>query len=329
MGRKRLLSSGIDSSTPPGSNGHIVIVGAGVFGAWTAHHLLRAGHRVTLIDSYGPANARASSGDETRMIRGAYGKDTLYTRMALNSLPEWKALSDSAGLPIFITSGVLYFFRSEEPYFLDSLAAHSELGIQSETLTQQEMRRRFPMIDFEGVNYGLFEPAFGTLLARRAVQTRSPASFETAAPVAGTGHAAFAQLGALKQLALSNGEAIEADNFIFAAGSWLPKLFRDLLGRRIVDPPGSFLLPPPAGDPRFCGAMPCWSDFNGGDMFYGFRTSSRGSNSRTDRSPIRTQDRRPSEPPREHHSATALPLLKGAQLTNRGSAMRMAPAATS
>src|SRR5436190_226518 len=107
MGRKRLLSSGIETSNPPGSSSHIAIVGAGVFGAWTAHHLLRAGHQVTLIDSYGPAHARASSGDETRMIRGAYGKDTLYTRMALNSLPEWKGLSDCAGLPIFIPIRVL------------------------------------------------------------------------------------------------------------------------------------------------------------------------------------------------------------------------------
>jgi len=37
----------------------VAVVGAGVFGAWTAHYLLAAGHRVTLIDSYGPASALA------------------------------------------------------------------------------------------------------------------------------------------------------------------------------------------------------------------------------------------------------------------------------
>ena len=151
--------------------GHVAIVGAGVFGAWTAHHLLREGHRVTLIDCYGPANALASSGGETRMTRGAYGKDKIYSRMALDSLAQWRELSVAAGLPIFIPNGVLYFFRSEEPYFLDSLAAHSDLGIPSEELTREEMQRRFPMIDFDGVQAGLFEPGFGTLLARRAVQT--------------------------------------------------------------------------------------------------------------------------------------------------------------
>ena len=33
------------------------------------------------------------------------------------------------------------------------------------------MQRRFPMIDFDGIEVGLFEPEFGALMARRAVQT--------------------------------------------------------------------------------------------------------------------------------------------------------------
>ena len=117
---------------------HVAVVGAGVFGAWTATHLLRAGHRVTLIDSWGPAHSRASSGGESRLTRGAYGKDAIYTRMALDSLPEWKALSADSGLPIFHECGVLFFFPTEEPYFRDSLAAHGALGLPTEVLTSEE-----------------------------------------------------------------------------------------------------------------------------------------------------------------------------------------------
>src|SRR3954468_5403825 len=115
---------------------HVVVVGAGVFGAWTATHLLRGGHRVTLIDAYGPAHSRASSGGESRMTRGAYGKDKIYTRMALDSLKEWKALSATSGLPIFIPHGVLFFFPSQEAYLSDSVAAHKELGLPTELLSQ-------------------------------------------------------------------------------------------------------------------------------------------------------------------------------------------------
>ncbi len=221
---------------------------------------------------------------------------------------------------------MLYFFRSEEPYFLDSRAAHSELGIPSETLTRQEMQRRFPMIDFDEVNYGLFEPGFGTLLARRAVQTlvasfvRDGGTYMQAEAIPVSPGS-----GPMTQLALSNGEAIEADRFIFAAGSWLPKLFPALLGRRIVATRQEvFYFAPPAGDPRFLpGAMPCWSDFNGGDMFYGFPDiESRGVKFAHDKhGPVTdpdTQDRRPSEAALAQVIAfrdRRFPLLKGAPLT--------------
>ena len=48
----------------------IIVVGAGVFGAWTAEHLRRKGKTVWLVDQMGPGNARASSGGESRMTRG-------------------------------------------------------------------------------------------------------------------------------------------------------------------------------------------------------------------------------------------------------------------
>src|SRR3546814_6239597 len=129
------------------------------------------GRRVTLVDAWAPAHARASSGGESRMTRGAYGPDEVYTRMAWESLADWKALSDTAALPLFYETGVLFFFPRIEPYVEDSLRVHARLGLPTERLDNDALRRRFPMIDFEGVEAGLFEPRFGALMARRAVQT--------------------------------------------------------------------------------------------------------------------------------------------------------------
>ena len=57
----------------------VVVIGAGVFGTWTAHHLRAAGSDVTLIDAYGPANPRASSSDQSRILRCGYGADEVYS----------------------------------------------------------------------------------------------------------------------------------------------------------------------------------------------------------------------------------------------------------
>src|ERR1022692_3570497 len=73
------------------------VAGAGVFGAWIALTLRRARHAVTLVDPFGPANSRGSSGGESRIIRCAYGADEIYTRMAQRSLTLWKEFFAATG----------------------------------------------------------------------------------------------------------------------------------------------------------------------------------------------------------------------------------------
>jgi|SRR5882672_4340582 len=108
-----VLSGHLAQSAQPVSHGSksiesgkwdVIVVGAGVFGAWAAWKLHEAGKKVLLVDAWGPAHSRASSGGESRLIRTEYGGDELYTRMAWESLPQWQALSERAGLPSFILS---------------------------------------------------------------------------------------------------------------------------------------------------------------------------------------------------------------------------------
>ena len=266
------LAPAVLRAAKPGSAAHVVVIGAGVFGSWTAEHLRRAGHRVTLIDMAGPAQSRASSGGESRMTRGGYGRDEIYTRMAFDSLPEWKKLSDVSGLPIFIQSGVLFFSSKPGEYFDGSIEVHRRLGLPLEQLDGPQLQRRFPMIDFSGVIIGLYEPEFGALMARRSVQTLVKnfvaAGGEYRLASAETPQTADGQLRSLKT---SDGP-IEADAFVFALGPWLPKLFPDVLGKRIFATRQEiFYFAPRNADRRFLPeAMPGWADFNDGDMFYGF-----------------------------------------------------------
>ena len=266
------LSPAILKAAPPGSRGHVAVVGAGVFGAWTAHHLLGLGHRVTLVDAHGPAHSRASSGGESRMTRAAYGKDAIYARMAHDSLGQWKALSAVAGLPIFAPHGVLFFFPREEAYFTDSLNVHRALGLPTEALSAGQMSRRFPMIAFDPAMVGLFEPGFGALMARRAVQTLVMRFVANGGAYRHAEARPALTSGRVHALRLSTGELLAADRFVFALGPWLPRAFPDLLANRIFATRQEvFFFAPPAGDRRFQpGAMPGWADFNGGDLYYGF-----------------------------------------------------------
>ena len=319
------VSPAVAKTYKSGMKDHVAVVGAGVFGAWTAHHLLQQGHRVTLIDAWGPAHSRASSGGESRLTRAAYGKDAIYTRMAWDSLPQWKALSDVSGLPILVPCGILFFFPTEEPYVQDSIAAHRKFGLPTEVLDQAEMAKRFPMIDFDGIKVGLYEPGFGALMARRSVLTL----VERYVKAGGTYMKGFVKSPAssaksLNELRLSSGESVKADRFVFAAGPWLPKLFPDAIGPKIEPTRQEvFYFAPPPGDRHFLpGTMPGWADFNGGDIFYGFPDlETRGLKFAHDQHGAvvdpDTQSRRPTEAALAEIVAyrdRRFPALRGAQL---------------
>src|SRR3981189_3756266 len=98
------------------SGADFVVVGAGVFGVWTAPFLRREGHTVTLVDSYGAGNNRSSSGDESRIIRMGYGADRLYTRWAARGLQLWQELFRATGQPLFTKTGVLWLGTDTDVY---------------------------------------------------------------------------------------------------------------------------------------------------------------------------------------------------------------------
>ncbi|MBL8189634.1 MAG: FAD-dependent oxidoreductase [Acidobacteria bacterium] len=248
----------------------VAVIGAGVFGSWTAHWLQRAGLGVALIDAYGAANSRSSSGGESRIIRMGYGAEEIYTRWSFRSLGLWRQLFDETGKPeLFQPTGVLWMARENDPYTIATLQTLRTVGVRFEELRRDELERRYPQIQFGEVNWAIYEPDSGALLARRAVQT-------VVADFSRKGGDAFVAsvlppngFDSLRSLTTTTGEEILADRFVFACGTWLPKLFPDLLHGKIHPTRQEvFFFGAPAGDSRFASPqMPTWIDF--GAEFYG------------------------------------------------------------
>jgi sarcosine oxidase len=258
----------------------VAVVGAGVFGAWTAYQLQQTGRRVVLIDAYGPANSRSSSGDQSRIIRMGYGADEIYTRSALRSLQLWQELSDKTGETLFRQTGVLWLAHEDDPYAVRTAETLTRIGIPFEKLTTAEVAQRYPQIGLDRIAWAMLEPDSGVLMARRAVQTvvreaiRNGVEYlQEAVDMGRTGvpprnHAQDAH-ATLDHLTTASGRRISAAYYVFACGPWLPKIFPDLLADRIKPTRQEvFYFGTPVGDNRFDSpSMPTWIDFK--DEAYG------------------------------------------------------------
>jgi sarcosine oxidase len=247
----------------------VVVIGAGVFGAWTAWHLAKRGQRVVLIDAYGAANARASSGGESRIIRMGYGADELYTRWSQLSLERWKRFFVASKAPLFHETGVLWLGGEDDSQLRRTSATLRRCKVPFDEFDRAALERKYPQVSFEDIRIGIFEPQSGVLLARRAVTAVVEDALRLGVQYCTALILKPASSGRLEQVETSQREQIRAEQFVFACGAWLGKVFPEVLAERIFPTRQEvFFFGVPAGDTRFAApALPTWLFQE--DLFYG------------------------------------------------------------
>ncbi len=266
--------------TPSSGGGrHVAVVGAGAFGGWTALHLQRAGCRVTLLDAWGPGNARASSGGDTRVLRHGYGADRLYTALAARSRALFLETEQHTGARLFDPVGLLWLVQDDDSYERACVETLAAVGLAHEVLQPDEIAARYPQLGLDGVTWALTETDAGILYARRSCErvlemfVAEGGTWIRSAVAPGSIRA-----GALEHLSLSNGTTLTAEAYVFACGPWLGQLFPGLLGDRPLVratrqevftfgvPPGDLAHVPPA--------LPVWAD-HGSRFWYGIPGNER------------------------------------------------------
>ncbi len=247
----------------------VAVVGAGAFGAWAAYQLRQRGKKVALLDAYGPGHSRSSSGGETRIMRVGYGPEELYTRFALRSMKLWREFMRRSGQQLFLRTGMLWLACKQDRYPQESLATLARLRVPCEKLSRAELRKRFPQFSLRGIDWGLFEPEAGVLLARRAVQ--AVVAHAVADGVEYIGEAVKTPRGGsrLDAIVTNTGRRIVACEFVFACGAWLPRVFPDTVGQRMFPSRQEvFFFSVAAGSSSYAPpSMPAWYSY--ADNIYG------------------------------------------------------------
>ena len=240
---------------------HVVVVGAGAFGGWTALALLRAGMRVTLVDAWGAGHSRASSGGETRVIRAAYNGVPVYSEMAARAFVLWREAERKWNRQVFFRTGALWMFASDDAYVRRSIDPMKAVGLSVEQLSPDEAARRYPQISFRDVRTVFLEPEAGFITARAACELVR----ETFVREGGQYRTGWARLGTatgghLSGVRLSDGSTLDADRVVFACGPWMAQVFPDVVGRRIVPTRQElFFFGTPEGDTRYdASTLPVW-----------------------------------------------------------------------
>ena len=244
----------------------VVVVGAGVFGAWAAKFLRDAGHRVTLLDAYGAANGRASSADHSRVIRSGYGADEIYSQWAARAWDDWSWLSQAVGDQLVVRTGALFMGPAESAYIRESYAMLTRLGLAAEWLEPADVQRRYPQIDLGGLGSSILERDAGVIFARAAVRALVNLLRKGGVDYRIDRIAPLDEQSTTCVVRAEGGAVYEADAYVFASGPWLPTLFPQAVGGRIRPTRQEVLyFGVPGGSTRFSvPQLPVWIDFPAG-----------------------------------------------------------------
>jgi glycine/D-amino acid oxidase-like deaminating enzyme len=251
--------------TGSGGAPDLVVVGAGTMGAWTALHAQRAGLRTTLIDAYGVAHSRATSGDESRIIRSSHGSDAFYSRWSREARELWIGLEAEAGESIFVQCGAAWFAHRDRVFEDESVETLRSLGVPVEKLSPDDARARWPGLRTDDLAFVVHEPEAGLLRARTGVQ----AVVRTLVHDRGVLERGRVRPGVVAgrrmlDVIAEDGSRLAAEAFVFACGPWHRTLFPDLLGDLIsVTKQDVLFFGPGPGDDRWeAERFPCWVDYD-------------------------------------------------------------------
>jgi sarcosine oxidase/sarcosine oxidase subunit beta len=222
----------------------VLIVGGGIAGLSTAWALSRRGFAVDLFEQGPLPNPKASSYDEHRIIRHAYGTMEGYGRLMPDAFKVWEKLWQAIGRSHYEATPAVYFLQSDTGWYEGTARTLDAMRIGYRDIPLNQIRDRFPMVKTEGVTRVVETDGAGMLFPIRILTdlvvllTRLGVRFHTGTrvtnvdPVAGT--------------LTADGKRHSGDVVVVAAGAWADRLVPELKGVGVPSRQAVLYLAPPA-----------------------------------------------------------------------------------
>lgn len=210
----------------------VAVVGLGGMGSAAVAQCARRGASVIGLEQFSRGHELGSSSGRSRMIRKAYFEDPAYVPLLLRTYDLWRELEHTSGEELLRLTGLLMVGQEGCEIIVGASRAAREHSLPCETLSADEIRARYPMLQVREEEVGLFEPDGGVLDPERCVAAHLK-----------VGEAAGAELryeAAMTSwesnvdgfvIHLADGNAVTSHALVLSLGPW----FQEALGKLGVE----------------------------------------------------------------------------------------------
>ena len=211
----------------------VAVVGLGGMGSAILAHCAARGASVIGVEQFTPVHDLGSSHGKTRMIRKAYFEDSAYVPLVLRAYELWRELERAAGEEILRITGLLSVGEEGSEIIRGTLRAASEHDLVVESLSQREVKARYPNLELWKDEVALFETDGGVLNPERGIRAHLNLGGSCGAEMRfGTTMESWHATDQGFELCLSDGTQISASKLVLALGPWFQQTL-EALGVRI------------------------------------------------------------------------------------------------
>jgi sarcosine oxidase len=208
-----------------------IVIGLGAFGSATAYQLARRGRAVLGIDRYAPPHTFGSTHGDTRITRLACGEGPAYTATARRSHEIWRDLERQTGKQLLVQNGMLLISgpgqRAPAHGKTDFLGSTIDIARQNkvahETLSDGDIRRRFPAFNIADGDRGYFEPEAGFVFPEECVATQLQLAAESGGDIKTNETVTRVDVRNGNVEVTTDRGAYTAKTAVLSAGPWLPQ----------------------------------------------------------------------------------------------------------
>ena len=205
----------------------IVIIGGGVMGASTLYHLAARGQKNVVLLESEPYFGTGATGRCAGGVRYQFSTE-INVRLSLESLPMIERFKDEIGQDVnYRQCGYLLVATNERDAetFKRNVELQNRLGVKTELLSGDEVRRRLPQMKFEDALAGTFNQKDGLVDPNSVVMGYISAAQRLGAkafPNAGVTRVRV-EAGKVRGVETASG-SIEAPLVVNAAGPWAGRI---------------------------------------------------------------------------------------------------------
>ena len=211
----------------------VAVVGLGGMGSAILAHCAARGASVIGVEQFTPAHDLGSSHGKTRMIRKAYFEDPAYVPLVLRAYELWRELERASGEAILRLTGVLSVGEESSEIIQGTRRAASQHDLALESLSQREVKARYPTLELWKDEVALFEPDGGVLDPERAVRAHLKVAESNGAETRfGVAMESWQANDRGFELSLSDGTRISASKLVLSLGPWFQETL-EALGVRV------------------------------------------------------------------------------------------------